>query len=159
MPVDAPPQHLTQRTVRIVASQAPEGSASAAWRRQIVTFEVRNPAADWLRDAISEVEALTKLPADWNTYGSRPIAASAATQAVGFLVDNAYAELARPAVVPLADGGVQLEWHRGGIDLEIAFSPVDPGVYFEDTRSGETAEASLSDARSFVLSSLSRLAV
>ncbi len=155
-PAEAPPQHLTEKSVRLVSPAAPQGSATVPRQPRVVSFTVESPAAQWLRDAIFEVEQLTRLPDGWNTYGASSVSASAATQAVTFLVDHAYAEIARPSVVPLTDGGIQLEWHRGGIDLEIAFSDSDPGTYFEDA--GESNEGPLPAAGSLVLSHLARLA-
>jgi hypothetical protein len=29
-----------------------------------------------------------------------------------------------PQIVPVADGGLQLEWHRDGFDLEIEITPI-----------------------------------
>lgn len=158
-PVDAPPQHLTERTIRLLPDQSSEGSATRrSAEPSIVRVKVQTPAASWVRDAIAEIEQLTALSADWDTYGASPITASAATKAVRFLVDNAYAELARPSIVPMSDGGIQLEWHRGGVDLEISISDGDSGVFVAHAGAGESEEAPLSDARSHLLSRLSQLA-
>lgn len=154
-PFDAPPQHVTDLTARIVVPSPQQDSSSSQPR--VVKVRVESAAADWFREAVAQVEELTTLAGDWNTYGAAPVDATAATQAVRFLVDNAYAELARPAIVPLSEGGIQIEWHRGGIDLEISFSDAEPGVYFEDVTTGESEEAPLSRARSYVLSNLERL--
>ena len=35
-----------------------------------------------------------------------------------------------PSVVPTWDGGVQVEWHRNGVDLEIEISPTGEAEYF-----------------------------
>src|SRR4051812_43775310 len=130
-PLDAPPQHVTDLTARIVVPSPQQDSTSEPGKPRVVKVRIESVAAHWFRDAVAEVEDLTTLAGDWNTYGAEPVDATAATQAVRFLVDNAYAELARPAIVPLSEGGIQIEWHRGGIDLEISFSDVEPGVYFE----------------------------
>jgi hypothetical protein len=39
-----------------------------------------------------------------------------------------------PSVVPLADGGLQLEWHRKQQDLEVAFPTDDPPQFFYQNR-------------------------
>jgi hypothetical protein len=75
------------------------------------------------------------------------------------LLDTAYRDLAQPAIVPLRDGGIQLEWHRGGIDLEIAFSDEDPGVYLVDHQSNESIEEPLGEAASILLRLKPRLGV
>jgi len=67
-------------------------------------------------------------------------------QAVEFLLRVALPHVPPPAIVPLSDGGIQLEWHEGGVDLEISFSDLEPGVYVEDRDSGEAAELPLDEA-------------
>jgi hypothetical protein len=46
-----------------------------------------------------------------------------------------------PAWTPTRDGGVQLDWHENGVDLEIEFEPSLPDGYavFAD-REGRVAE-------------------
>jgi hypothetical protein len=40
-----------------------------------------------------------------------------------------------PAVVPLGDGGLQLEWHRKQQDLEVVFPADDTPQFFYQNRS------------------------
>jgi hypothetical protein len=56
---------------------------------------------------------LAELPANWDSYGAPPISADAMLRATVWL-RNAQ-------VVPCSDGGVQLEWHSEGCDVEITF--------------------------------------
>jgi hypothetical protein len=122
-----------------------------------VTFRVEQPAAGWLTTAVTRIEHLTALAANWDSYGAQPVTAEAAVAAVRFLLNAAYPEIAAPAVVPLPDGGVQLEWHRGGLDIEIAFSEAEPGIYVEDHTTGTSHESSLSDAAGQLLQLAPRL--
>lgn len=160
MAVEAPPppQHLTERTVRVIHPSAAPGSGTAGWLPRVVSFRLTSPAAPWLRESVARVQRLTALRPGWDSYEAVPVRASTATMAVQFLLDHAYRELAPPAVVPLSDGGIQLEWHRGGLDLEIAFSEFEPGVYMEDVSNGQSEEASLEEASSYVVRYLARLA-
>ena len=160
-PFDAPPQHLTQRLVRI-SSPAPEaGSSLTSAPREPRTFTVRvdQPAADWLRDAMERIEGLTALAADWDSYGARPVSAEAAMAAANFLLKAAYPELPPPTIVPVSDGGLQVEWHRGGLNVEIAFSDEveESGVYIEDRDRGETLERPIADAAAELVKVASRL--
>lgn len=139
-----PPQHyLSERNYRIiqpaVASSAAGAGVSAEPR--VFSLKIANQAASWLQDVFSRVSELTALREDWDTYGARPVTAAAAINVVQFLHDHAYSDLSRPSVVPTSDGGIQLEWHRGGVDLEIAFSDDDPGIYAVDLDSGEEFES------------------
>jgi hypothetical protein len=46
--------------------------------------------------------------------------------------------------VPTVDGGVQLEWHEAGIDLEVEVqSAFRFSVYFVDSKTGEVREEEL----------------
>lgn len=60
---------------------------------------------------------LSALPPKWDSYAAKPIS-RAALDAVG-----------RIAIVPCADGGVQIELHQGGYDVEICF---DAAGHIED---------------------------
>lgn len=68
-----------------------------------------------------------------------------AQEAFHFLVVGALGDTAPPLVAPLNDGGIQLEWHRGGLDVEVVFSPDDEerGVWVRDQQSGEEMVTSL----------------
>jgi len=156
--VPPPPQHLTERVVRMTSAAGAAGSATESPRIKVVPIQLVSPAAAWLRHAISEVEVLTGLSRGWDSYGAVPVSAAAATKAVAFLVDNAFASLPKPSVVPLSQGGIQFEWHRGDIDLEIAFCDEESGVFIEDSRSGESREAPITAARALLLDKLQRLA-
>jgi len=71
-----------------------------------------------LRNSAVEICAL---PPGWDSYKARTIDARAVERALRFcewLKDNAPV----PILVPLNDGGVQLEWHTAdGQDVEIEF--------------------------------------
>jgi hypothetical protein len=60
-------------------------------------------------------EELLKLKPDWDSYGAPSIHEITLEKAQVFLRSVEY--------VPLPDGGVQLEWHIFGVNLEIEFHP------------------------------------
>lgn len=98
-------------------------------------------ASSWFRPSLDGMSRVLRLTHGWDTYNARPISHRSATSALSFLGDFLESRSAAPAVVPLADGGVQLEWHRGGLDVEIAFSPgEDPEMYVADHESGREWE-------------------
>lgn len=158
--VPTPPQHLIEQSVRVI-QPAPVNSGSGMWQEEppkVYRFTVRSAAAPWLREAVAAVSQLTALRADWDTYGAKAIDASAAARVAEFLLDHAYHDLTAPAVVPMSDGGIQLEWHRGGVDLEISFSNDDPGVYVEDLETGEVSDEPFDAAASVLVRYRGRLA-
>jgi hypothetical protein len=52
-----------------------------------------------------------------------------------------------PSVVPLGDGGLQLEWHRKQQDLEIVFHlDAVPTFYYQNRRTQKDREGFATDA-------------
>ncbi len=58
-----------------------------------------------------QVAYLSTLQQDWDSYGAGPLSPLALAVADAFWV------------VPGADGGVQLELHAGGMEIEISVNP------------------------------------
>lgn len=101
---------------------------------------------DPIVNVIRKASELVRLPTGWNSYGARPVANEAVEAAIAFLVDAipARPNVVAPAVVPTVRGGLQLEWHRQGVDLEIEFGPDASGSWCaEDRETAETVEAPL----------------
>lgn len=69
----------------------------------------------------SRLVALSQLPPDWDSYGARAVQHTAIQSALRFLAWIPDAPI--PAVVPVATGGVQVEWHLPGLDIELEFQP------------------------------------
>lgn len=70
----------------------------------------------------SQLDELAKLGPGWCGGDGDPIAEQA--MANTRILADALARLIpfAPAVVPLADGGIQLEWHTNGVDMEVVVS-------------------------------------
>lgn len=105
-------------------------------------------------EAIRQASELVELPTGWNSYDAKPVSREAIRAAIAFLIETASAEptVAAPAVVPTVRGGLQLEWHRQGVDLEIEFeSDATCSWYAEDRKSGESYEAPRSDVAALQL--------
>ena len=75
--------------------------------------------SQWQVEAIRKLLQLLALPRDWDSYGSPPPSEFAITAAVRLIlcIDLEYFLL--PRVVPVAGGGVQLEWSLGFREIEI----------------------------------------
>lgn len=76
---------------------------------------------DWLPQTEIALQELLELPANWDSYGARTIRAEVVAEAVDLLRKIVLPGTPQPAVVPTVRGGVQLEWHTGGHDLELEF--------------------------------------
>jgi hypothetical protein len=115
-------------------------------------------ASPWYRAALDRISALTALAVGWNGYEALEVKGDMAIDAAAFLTKVAFPGIAAPSITPLADGGVQVEWHRGGLDIEVAFSDEEPGVYVVDREGGEV-ELPLTEAVSAIAGYWPRLQV
>lgn len=77
-----------------------------------------SPLPPWLSASLDHVRELAALPANWDSYGSRPIqpAALAAMRSVLEMLADA---APRPHLGPISGGALQAEWCVDGRDLEI----------------------------------------
>jgi hypothetical protein len=85
------------------------------------------------------VDLLT-LPHNWDSYGGQRINPGVVQDAVNLINPLLEPTSPAPRVVPLSSGGLQLEWHRGGIDLEVVFDR--DGQPFFDYRNRENGDES-----------------
>lgn len=118
------PCGVTVMTVSAPLTAAPSGAMLVRSRTVDPTIpSPRRVEPDWI-DAVNEViDDLSKLKEDWDSYRARPIQASAVQAAKRLLADSASLNTPRPKVGPTCLGGVQIEWHRKGYDVEIDVGP------------------------------------
>src|SRR5665213_1133980 len=151
-----PPEAQPVRAVRI---EAPAQQRPAVGDRTEgpAIYKVEAPdASPWYGEALERISSLTALAVGWNGYDAREVKADMAIDAAKFLAKVAFPGIAAPSVTPLAEGGLQVEWHRGGLDIEVAFSDEEPGVYIVD-REGDELELPLTEAVSAIISFWPRL--
>lgn len=98
------------------------------------------PEPGWLSPTTQAIERLTRLPEDWDSYGARRIEASAVKAALDVLGCTMLGSSPAPTVVPTVTGGIQLEWHMGGIDLEVEATPDGSILMFCDGTSCPTPQ-------------------
>ena len=97
--------------------------------------------ASWYLPTIERLLECAELDAGWDSYGALPTTTSSMTEAMRFVAAFLTDDSPTPSVVPLSDGGVQLEWHRGGVDIEAAFRTDDPPqLYLHDHETDEEHE-------------------
>jgi len=73
---------------------------------------------------------LVALKADWNGHGACPIGSANILAAGRFLVAVMEPATPSPTIVPTGGGGVQLEWHRAGLDVELLFGEEEPPLLY-----------------------------
>ena len=103
----------------------------------------------WLQSTVQGSADLLALPRGWDSYDAPKIELSAVRSALDLLFAILKPESPGPSVVPTVQGGVQLEWHIQGIDLEIRLdSPDKVEISCEDLHTGIEGEGSFpSDER------------
>ncbi len=109
-----------------------------------------------LRPALTLLGELLSLPPGWNSYGSRPIRRSIVAVAANLLSEIMLEDTPVPDVVPTYRGGVQLEWHRASVDIEILFeSPTH--VSFSLDADGKEITGALPEEKSLLRSYIERI--
>lgn len=93
---------------------------------------------------IERVVELAELPGGWNSCDANPVSATALRRTLEFLLEHVTPGVDLPAVVPTVRGGLQLEWHNNGLDVEVEIASDGPvSLFMEDTTTGETTEMNL----------------
>jgi hypothetical protein len=113
----------------------------------------------WLEPTLRTMAELLDLPDNWNSYGANPIDPAQVAWALDLLARTMKLDSPTPTVVPTSHGGVELEWHLRGVDLEVhAISP--RGVYFycQDHVRGTEEERELDGDLSPLVDALTELA-
>ena len=100
----------------------------------------------WLTPTIDAVEGLMGLRDP--TGRDSPPTADSVLHALTFFSRALPSDAAPPSLAPLNDGGLQAEWHRGGLVVEVIFSPDEEerGIYVLDKSTGEEQEYPLDEA-------------
>lgn len=91
------------------------------------------PERRWQIEVQSHLLKYAKMQNGWDSYGAPAVRWDAAMFALSVLNDVMRARTPIPQVVPSAAGGVQLEWHQKGIDLELHITaPYQCELWFQD---------------------------
>jgi hypothetical protein len=98
----------------------------------------------WIVPTVQTLGELLSLPPNWDSYGAPRVDPSYVEAALRLALDVMRDDTPVPSVVPTSRGGVQLEWHTRGIDLEVEFvTPSQWHGLYEDQRTGAAWEADL----------------
>ena len=97
-------------------------------------------------EILASITEFVNLPHGWDGYDGRPVQSEVAEHACRFMAAiSGFTQLV-PDVVPLSDGGMQLEWFVGAYEVEVVIAPDGTAhVYFECTSDGRIKEFSLDD--------------
>jgi len=107
----------------------------------------RSEPPTWLEDARRELRDLVMLETGWDSYGAlavEPTTIDRANALIKRIAAEAYFA-PQPTIVPSTEGGVRLQWTRGGTYILVqvdAESP--PTLYYEQTE-GTSWEGTLGE--------------
>lgn len=101
---------------------------------------------DWVGPTVEALVRITELPPNWDSYGAQPVQSGAVAGAVEVLSQVMEENSPPPSIVPLSDGGLQMEWHLRDQDVEIVVDTDEPPTYYYRDRDGATEEGPLSAA-------------
>lgn len=89
-------------------------------RRLQVLNTIDDGALRWLaRYVEDQVNRFLDLRPGWDGYRGRPLSDDALNAAIPLLFQVTGGSAVPPQLFPLADGGLQMEWHAAGEDIEI----------------------------------------
>ena len=97
--------------------------------------------ADWFPGTLRKFVQLLDLPPDWDGYGARPVDPAVVKGALRLLLELVPTAASVPNVVPSPSGGVQVEWHERGADIELEFKVDATASFFMETDNGEVEES------------------
>jgi hypothetical protein len=98
----------------------------------------------WARPTVDRLMALAPLRDNWDERGSAAVRADVLSFAWQLLSQVMPQDGIAPVVVPLGNGGVQVEWSSDAGDLEIEIArPFEVSALFFDNQHGEEVEQSI----------------
>jgi len=98
----------------------------------------------WVTPTVQAINRVLNLPSNWDSYGSGRVSPEIAGAALKLLLETMGSDSPVPSVVPTSHGGIQLEWHTNGVDLEVELtSTIRLSGSFEDARTGDAWEKDL----------------
>jgi hypothetical protein len=99
--------------------------------------------APWFSHALIDLQKITQLPPNWDSYGSPPLSEYLYRNALRFLSIFKDEDMPEPAIVPISGGGVQFEWYYEDRELEIEFSSITEIVYLKEFENGSMEEGAI----------------
>ena len=100
--------------------------------------------SEWVRPTVEALNSKLQLLPNWDSHGALPIDEQRVDDAIKVLSGTMSGNSEVPWVVPTTDGGIQLEWHREGEDLEVEISGTrTASIYFHNANTGEEWEVPL----------------
>lgn len=111
-----------------------------------LVIEIGGVPPAWFEPTVEKLGRLLTMPPDWDSYKARRVEPACVVSAIETVLAVMQDNTPPPAVVSTSCGGVQLEWHTRGIDLEVdVCSPTRILASYEDQETGESWEERVFD--------------
>lgn len=108
---------------------------NANWKREVISLDARRGKSAWEREVLSVICRYTELPQGWDSYNGKPLRLDTGMFALQVLSSVMTEGTPVPSMVPVSSGGVQIEWHRNGLDIELYIAaPFDGELSIFDHR-------------------------
>ena len=110
----------------------------------IVIHGIADSRPRWVAPVVDSVAQLLELPTNWDSYGAAEVDPGKIIFGLTLLLQTLDPRSPAPTVVPTPSGGVQFEWHRQGIDVEIEVVATGKvNLYYENAATGDSEESTL----------------
>jgi hypothetical protein len=96
----------------------------------------------WAEPVLQSLSERWGVRPGWDSYGARPTNPELVVRLLNVISDLLRDDSPPPQIMPLADGGVQAEWHRPGRDLEIVVPADESASYYYFNRATHVEEES-----------------
>lgn len=117
---------------------APSADASGT-SANVVMLNRRARTVSWQDEMVSTLCRFIDLPEGWDSYAGKPLRHDTGMFALQLMNGMMGPSIPSPHLVPISDGGVQIEWHQNGFDIELyVAAPYDCELMVHDHNSGET---------------------
>lgn len=103
---------------------------------QLVDRQGEMTRPEWVRRLGSQLNELLELGEGWDGYRAKSISEFSVKAVIAIMVEVMNDGLAFPHIFPLPDGGLQLEWHADGDDVELEVEANGSAFAFIRDRNG-----------------------
>lgn len=111
----------------------------------VSAFDLRRRKPSWQDDMVSTLCRFVELPHGWDSYSGKPLRHDTGMFVLQLMNGMMGPSIPSPYLVPVSNGGVQIEWHQNGFDIELyVAAPYDCELTVHDHDSGTTRTYQLS---------------
>jgi hypothetical protein len=115
--------------------------------RRTMRVQASASSPSWFQEALATLSKILALEEGWDSYGAPRIEPGVVESAARFLATLTSIGAPKPSICPTAHGGVQIEWHHSGKDLEIEFlASTKVSVLYEGPEGQEEWEGRIMDS-------------